>query len=61
VLFEGELFFKADGCGFVADNVINKNLLFEAISSLIYEDDYSEELKLKIINAKINAQISSIF
>ncbi|HEY5463127.1 MAG TPA: type II toxin-antitoxin system death-on-curing family toxin [Hanamia sp.] len=36
----------------VADNLIDKELLFEIISSLIYEDDYSEELKLKIINAK---------
>lgn len=37
----------------VADNLIDKELLFEIICSLIYEDDYSEELKLKIINAKI--------
>lgn len=36
----------------VADNLIDKELLFEIINSLIYEDDYSEELKLKIINAK---------
>ena len=36
----------------VADNIIDKHLLFEIITSLIYEDDYSEELKLKIINAK---------
>ena len=27
-------------------------MLFEIINSLIYEDDYSEELKLRIINAK---------
>lgn len=33
----------------VADNRIDKDLLFEIITSLIYEDDYSEELKLKII------------
>jgi death on curing protein len=33
----------------VADNRINKELLFEIIGSLIYEEDYSEELKLKII------------
>lgn len=37
----------------VAENKIDKDLLFEIISSLIYEDDYSEELKLKIIHAKI--------
>lgn len=36
----------------VADNIIDKALLFEIITSLLYEDDYSEELKLKIINAK---------
>lgn len=37
----------------VADNSIDKDLLFEIISSLLYEDDYSEELKLKIIYAKM--------
>ena len=36
----------------VADNRIDKDLLFEIITSLLYEDDYSEELKLKIIHAK---------
>ena len=36
----------------VADNRIDKDLLFEIISSLMYESDYSEELKLKIIHAK---------
>ena len=36
----------------VADNRINKDLLFEIISSIIYEDDYTEELKLRIIYAK---------
>jgi death-on-curing protein len=36
----------------VADNRIDKDLLFEIISSTIYQDDYSEELKLKIIYAK---------
>jgi death on curing protein len=34
----------------VADNRINKELLFEIIVSLIYEEEYSEELKLKIIH-----------
>ena len=33
----------------VADNRVDKDLLFEIITSLIYEEDYSEELKLKII------------
>jgi death-on-curing protein len=36
----------------VADNRIDKDLLFEIISSIIYEEDYSEELKLKIIYTK---------
>ena len=36
----------------VADNRIDKDLLFEIISSIIYESDYSEALKLKIIEAK---------
>ncbi len=36
----------------VAANRIDKDLLFEIISSIIYEDDYNEELKLKIIYAK---------
>ena len=32
----------------VADNKIDKELLLEIIQSIVYEDDYSEELKLKI-------------
>ena len=36
----------------VADNRIDRDLLFEIISSIIYEEDYSEELKLKIIHSK---------
>lgn len=32
----------------VADNVIGKDMLNEIIYSLIYEDDYNEELKLRI-------------
>ncbi|PUZ27276.1 death on curing protein [Chitinophaga costaii] len=35
----------------VADNLIDKNFLHEIIDSIINEDDYSEELKLKIIDA----------
>ncbi|KYG84167.1 death-on-curing protein [Roseivirga seohaensis] len=34
----------------VANNIIDKDLLQEIISSILYEDDYSEELKLKIID-----------
>lgn len=32
----------------VADNIIDKDLLYKVITSLLYEDDYSEELKLEI-------------
>ncbi len=35
----------------IADNRIDKELLNEIIQSLIYEDEYSEEIKLKIIHA----------
>ncbi len=36
----------------VANNIIDRDLLFEIIQSFIYEQDYSEGLKLKIFNAK---------
>jgi death on curing protein len=36
----------------VADNRIDKDLLYEIITSILYEQDFSEELKLKIITAK---------
>lgn len=36
----------------VADNRVNKDLLYEIVCSIIYEDDYSEELKLKLIYSK---------
>jgi len=35
----------------VADNIIDRHLLLEIVTSLIYDDDFSEELKLKIILA----------
>lgn len=35
----------------VADNRIDKDLLYEIIYSIINEDDFSEELRLKIIDA----------
>jgi len=38
----------------VADNRVDKDLLFEIITSLLYEDEYSEDLKLKIIDAKLS-------
>ena len=34
----------------VADNRIDKDLLYEIVQALIYGQDYSEELKLKIIH-----------
>lgn len=43
----------------VADNRIDKDLLFEILVSLIYEDDYSEELKLKIFLAKMSGFITN--
>lgn len=36
---------------YVADNKIKKDLLQKIITSLVYEDDYSEELKLEIYNS----------
>jgi len=36
----------------VADNVIDRELLKEIIAAIIYEEELSYELKLKIINAK---------
>ncbi|VXC43730.1 type II toxin-antitoxin system death-on-curing family toxin [Chryseobacterium sp. 8AT] len=35
----------------IADNIIDKELLLEIIISLLSEEDYNEELKLKIINS----------
>lgn len=35
----------------VADNVINKELLHQIIVSVLYEDDYSEAVKLAILEA----------
>ena len=35
----------------VADNKIDKTLLQEIITSILYENDYDEELQLKIVNA----------
>lgn len=37
----------------VASGKINKDLLKDIIESLVYEDDYSEELKLRIIESII--------
>ncbi len=35
----------------VADNRIDKELLHEIITSILYENEFSEEIQLKIINA----------
>ncbi|MCU0400526.1 MAG: type II toxin-antitoxin system death-on-curing family toxin [Algoriphagus sp.] len=40
----------------VADNRIDRDLLFEIIQSILYEEDFSEELKLKIIHSKSNEE-----
>lgn len=40
----------------IADNIIDRELLSEVIASIIYEEDFSYELKLKIISAKIKSQ-----
>lgn len=46
---------------YVADNVVSKELLREVIASLLYEDDYSESLKLALINVISNAQTGTDF
>jgi death-on-curing protein len=38
----------------VADNKIDKDLLFEIIYEILYRTEYSESLKLKIITALMN-------
>lgn len=41
----------------VANNIIDRELLKEIMSSIIYEQEYSDSLKFKIINAKIQGSI----
>lgn len=41
----------------VADNRVDKNLLREIITSILYEEDFSEELKIKLINTQSNFTI----
>lgn len=43
----------------LADNIIDKSLLWEIITSIVNEEDYNEELKLKILNALQGVQINS--
>lgn len=38
----------------VADNIIDKDFLKEIIFSIMNEEDYNEEIKLKIFNALSN-------
>lgn len=48
----------------VADNKINKDLLLEIIASIVYENEYSQSLQLKIINAikiELNEEESTEF
>jgi death-on-curing protein len=40
----------------VADNVIDKELLHQIISSILYEDDFPEEIKLAIFEAVLAAE-----
>ncbi|MCF7971505.1 MAG: type II toxin-antitoxin system death-on-curing family toxin [Methylococcaceae bacterium] len=44
----------------VADNVIDKDLQHQIISSILYEDDYSESLKLAIFEAIQTAELKSV-
>lgn len=37
----------------VADNKIDRQLLHEIIDAIVFENDYSESLKLKLIKAII--------
>jgi death-on-curing protein len=39
---------------YVAENKINKDFLLEIITSLLNEDDFSEQLKIKIVNRLFN-------
>lgn len=42
----------------VADNSIDKDLLYQIISSILYEDEHSEALKLEIVEAVRRAESS---
>lgn len=46
---------------YVADNVVSKELLRDVIASLLYEDDFSESLKLALITVISNAQTGTDF
>lgn len=46
---------------YVASNTVSKDLLTDLIHSIVYEEDFSEELKLKLITAvtDFNQQLAS--
>ena len=47
-----DFMFKMESISYhVAAGNIDKELLHEIITSILYEDDYSEELKLKLVEA----------
>ncbi len=45
----------------VADNLIDKDLLSEIVGSILFEYEYSDELKMKIINALSNNSVDRPF
>ena len=48
----GNFFFRMEAISLhVAAGNIDKELLHEIITSIVYEEDYSEELKLKLVDA----------
>ncbi len=52
VLAAQRFFYKMEMVSYqLAAGNIDKDLLHEIINSIVYEDDYSEELKLKLLNA----------
>ncbi len=44
----------------IADNKVSRGLLLEIVTSIINEDDYSEELKLRIIHALWSQEYENI-
>ena len=48
----GDFMFRMETISYhVAAGNVDKELLFEIITSILYEEDYSEELKFKLIDA----------
>ncbi|MCR8923192.1 type II toxin-antitoxin system death-on-curing family toxin [Dasania sp. GY-MA-18] len=44
----------------LAEGIIDKELLCELVSSILYEDDFSEELKLKLLNAALQSKAHQV-